>query len=55
VSLATETAMSEVAEPALAALGSAAEDADAGACPKIFDEPAPVVVGLVEVDRAYEG
>jgi len=43
------------AEPALAALGRAAEDADARACPEPIDEPPAVVVGLFEHRGAHDG
>ena len=42
-------------EPALAALGRAANDADAGAGPEVRDEPAAGGVGLVQVGGAHDG
>lgn len=41
-------------EPALAALRGAPDDADAGACPEIGDQPRALGVGLVEVGGAND-
>lgn len=42
-------------EPGLAALGSAAEDADGGAGPERLDEPAGGAVAVIEVGSANDG
>lgn len=43
------------AEPALVALGRAAEDTDAGACPERLDEPGPLGVELAKIAREHDG
>jgi hypothetical protein len=43
------------AEPALAALGRAADDADAGARPERVDEPAALIAELLQESGAHDG